>query len=62
MAFGDIEIVDDKEECLKICKDIALHFTDDIDYINGELKNGIDKVTCLKLKIEHLSGKHIKES
>ena len=62
MAFGDIEIVSDKEECLKICKDIALHFTNDINYIDDELKNGIDRVTCLKLKIEHLSGKHIKES
>lgn len=62
MAFGSIEIIEDKQECYKICKDIALHFTDDIDYIETELKNGVDRVTCLRLKIEHLSGKHIKES
>ena len=62
MAFGNIELVEDKEECLKICRNIALHFTNDVDYIEKELNNGIDRVVCLKLKIEHLSGKHIKES
>ena len=62
MALGSIEIIDDKEECLKICRNIALHFTDDEDYINKELNRSIDRVMCLKLNIEHLSGKHVKES
>ncbi len=62
IAFGDIEIVGNKEECYKICRDIGLHFTDDEEHINKELEGGIDRVTCLKFKIVHVSGKHIKET
>ena len=62
ICFGTIDIIDDKEKCLDICKELALKFTSDEDYINEELKNGIDRVTCLDLKIDHLTGKRVKET
>lgn len=62
ICFGTIEIINDKDKCLDICKDLALKFTSDESYINEELKNGLDRVLCLDFKIDHLSGKRIKES
>ena len=62
IVFGTIDIIEDKEECFDACKKIALHFTDDETYIDDELKNGINRVACLRLNIEHISGKKVKES
>lgn len=62
ICFGAIEIIEDKERCFDICKQLALRFTSDENYINEELKNGIDRVTCLDFKIDHLTGKRVKES
>ena len=62
ICFGTIEIINDKEKCLNICRELALKFTNDQNYIDDELKNGIDRVTCLDLKIDHLTGKRVKES
>lgn len=62
ICFGTIEIINDKEKCLNICRELALKFTNDENYIDEELKNGIDRVICLDLKIDHLTGKRVKES
>ncbi len=62
ICFGTIDIINDKDKCFNICKELALRFTSDEDYINEELNSAIDRVVCLDLKIDHLTGKRVKES
>ena len=62
ICFGEINIIDDKDKCFNICKELALKFTSDENYINEELNSAIDRVVCLDLKIDHLTGKRVKES
>ena len=62
IVFGRISIIDDENMKMQICKNIAKKFTDDEDYIQKEIKSSFPSVCCLKLKIEHMTGKLVNES
>ena len=62
IVFGKITMVDDEEKKTEICTNLTRKFTDDSAYLEKELENDLSRVNCLKLEIEHMSGKLVKES
>ena len=62
VVFGRIKTVDDKEKRIEICKRLCRKFTDDTEYAERELKSGADRVSCLELTPEHMTGKLVNES
>ena len=62
IVFGRISTVNDSQKTLEICRRLAAKFTDDADYINNEIERCKDKVLCLELFPEHITGKLVKES
>ncbi len=63
IIFGRINIVEDGEKTLDICRWISRQFTfADNEFIEGEIKKFANAVTCLELVPEHISGKIINES
>ncbi len=62
IAFGKITLIDDLEKEKEICIKLSHKFTDDGDYIEKEINNALDRVQCLCLNIEHMTGKKVNES
>ena len=61
IVFGRLELVADHEKALEISRQISYKFTDDIDYIEEEVRNSGAKVLCFALVPDHLSGKRVHE-
>ena len=57
-----IIIVNDNEKIIEICKNLCYKFTDDENYVADELEKAGNRVCCLELIPEHISGKLVKES
>lgn len=62
VIFGKIKVVEDNETVVKVCSDLCRKFTDDPAYIEQELKNAGNRVLCLELTPEHITGKLVNES
>lgn len=62
IVFGTIKLVEDDALSEKICRNLALKFTDDTEYIDKEIKNSLKHVQCLEIIIDHISGKLVNES
>ena len=62
IVFGRIKAVESTEEAERICRNLALKFTDDKQYIDDEISNHLKRVMCLELTPEHISGKIVNES
>ena len=62
IVFGKISIVNDNEKIIEICKNLCYKFTDDENYVADELEKAGNRVCCLELIPEHISGKLVKES
>ena len=60
VIFGRINVVDDwtDEFMIKFCK----RFTNDMEYINNEIKNFKSNTAVLCLDIEHMTGKLVNEA
>ena len=62
VVFGRMSVVEDEEKKLEICTRLIKKFTDDEAFLQKELTNAFPRVNCLELKIEHMTGKNVKES
>lgn len=62
IAFGRIEIIDDMEKIINITTALGHKFTTDDEYIKEEIERAGKRVLLLKLQIEHLCGKAVKEA
>lgn len=62
IAFGRIEIIDDRDEIIKVATALSHKFTDDDAYIENEISLYADKTDLLKLNVENICGKTVKES
>lgn len=62
VVFGKISLVTDKEKTKEICTALCRKFTDDEVYLERELKNALQRVQCLELTPEHITGKLVNES
>lgn len=62
IVFGKIQIVDDFDEAMSICRKLSYKFTSDSEYIEKEIKNSGKNTLCFKLIPEHITGKKVNES
>ena len=62
IVFGRIEIMENEEEALEICRELSRKFTSDEEYINKEIERSGAGVLCFKLIPEHMTGKLVNES
>lgn len=62
IAFGRIEIIDDKAQVYDIAARLSRKFTDDEDYIADEIRRAGPRTMLLSMTIDHLCGKIVKES
>ena len=61
IVFGRIAPVEDPTLTEAACRGIALKFTQDESYIAAEIASAKDRVLCLALTPEHITGKQVKE-
>ena len=62
IAFGRITFVEDEEIIREKSRKLSLCFTDDEAYIDAEIARSLKGTLVLKMQIEHISGKRIKEN
>ena len=61
IAFGKIEFVEDEDMVADISRKLSLKFTDDEEFIAGEIQDSLKTTLMFRMKIEHLSGKRVRE-
>ena len=61
IVFGRISPVDDIAKTEKICRALCSKFTDDGDYIQSEINSALNRVQCLEMTVEHITGKLVNE-
>ena len=62
IVFGRIEIVEDHEKAIALTRQLSLKYTQDIAYIEDEIRKYGHEVLVFKLVPEHITGKITKES
>lgn len=62
IVFGRVSVVEDKEKSFDICRRLSLKFTEDIGYIENEIRKSGAGVLCLEMAPEHMTGKLVNES
>lgn len=61
IVFGRIEFIEDRERVYDIARRLSLQFTDDEDYIAGEIEKSGPATLMFALVPEHMTGKFITE-
>lgn len=62
VVFGRISPVEDHQKAMEICTNLCRKFTEDEEYLTKELESAGNRVLCLELLPEHISGKLVNES
>ena len=62
IAFGRVEIISEHENVVVICRNLSLKYTSDTAYIEEEIRKSGRATWCLKMTVEHMSGKTVNES
>ncbi|MBE6569613.1 MAG: pyridoxamine 5'-phosphate oxidase family protein [Ruminococcaceae bacterium] len=62
IVFGKIELIEDREEIIRITTPLCHKFTDDEAYIRKEIEENAAATLLLKLIPEHICGKIVIES
>jgi len=62
IVFGRMSIAEDDDLKRKICSRLFYKFSSDEKDLAREMASSFANVCCLKLEIEHMTGKRVKES
>ena len=62
IVFGRIEIVEDFDQAMAITRQLSLKYTDDIEYIDWEIRQSGKNTLVFRLRPEHVTGKLVNES
>ena len=62
IVFGRIEIVEDHEKAISLTRQLRLKYTQDLEYIEEEIRKYGPATLCFRLVPEHITGKITKES
>ena len=62
IAFGRASFVTDLEECKRIGSEIWWKFNTNKEELEEELNNSLSRVLCIRIDIEHMTGKLVNES
>lgn len=61
IVFGKVEIIDDAQTISDISYKLSRKFTDDEEYIKNEIECFSHETLILKMRVEHICGKAVKE-
>ena len=62
IVFGKIEFVNDEQLFADVISRFCRKFTNDEEYISNEIKMHSHRTLLMRLKVEHICGKAVKES
>ena len=62
IVFGRISFIEDEKTVAEKVKKLSLCFTDDEAYIDDEIARSLKGTLMLKMEIEHITGKKIREN
>jgi hypothetical protein len=62
VVFGRLRIVENSEKAEAVCRSLCRKFSDDPAYPEEEWKLAGNRVVCLELTPEHITGKLVNES
>ena len=62
IVFGRLEIVEDYDTAMAITRQLSLKYTDDIAYIDWEIRQSGKNTLVFRLIPEHITGKMVNES
>lgn len=62
ISFGKISFIDNIEEISSVCRRLGYKYTSDTEYIEKEVATYSKNALCLRLEIEHMTGKIVNES
>lgn len=62
IIFGQAQIIEDREECIGITRQLSYKFTDDAHYIEEEIRKFAAGTLCIRLTPEHICGKLVHEA
>lgn len=57
IVFGRARILEDPEEIFEATMKIGLRYNDDYEFVSKEARSDIDRVLCVEIQIEHMTGK-----
>ena len=62
IVFGRVRFIDDREQIYRIARELSLKFTDDMGYIDREIKHSGPRTAMFVLVPENITGKTVNES
>lgn len=62
IVFGRMDVIDDMETIIDFTTKLSYKFTQDEEYIQGEIEKYGQETLLLRLKPEHMTGKQVKEA
>ena len=62
IAFGRLKKVEDEALALEFIRRLSDKFTDDADYVEGEIAQAADHTLFFALEVEHMTGKLVNEA
>ena len=62
IVFGRVEFVTDRDELIRIARELSYKFTSDEEYIEAEIRRSGPKTLMFALVPEHMTGKIVNES
>ena len=61
VVFGRLEEVSDPERIEAVCRRLSAKFTSDQAYVDREIRDSLSHTRCLRLSVEHMTGKRVQE-
>ena len=62
VAFGRMDLIEDKERVVEICRKLSLKYTKDLAYIEEEIEKYAAGTVLMEMTIEHMNGKTVNEA
>lgn len=62
IVFGRVRILDDHEQAIEMTRRLSLQFTNDLEYIEREIKSAGARTLVFALTPEHITGKTVHEA
>ena len=62
ILFGHLEIIENFDRAMAVTRQLSLKYTDDIEYIDREIRQSGKNTLVFRLVPEHITGKLVNES
>ena len=62
IVFGEIEVLSDAGAAMEAARSFSLQFTQDLAFIEGEIRSYGHETLCFRLRPRHITGKWVREA